>query len=616
MIMPIYLGNFEYPGSDKPTPGERVEDWLKEQDTAQSWIKFLPQNQSDTDQLADKLREIFGRMDIAAGEELRAGRITNRLSGGGLFQFTSYELEMKQIENLLEQYENDKYATSNPQDILAWERLKKSPEPLRYRSAQNSLKSITEIPGFRFKGIDPNNMSPDEEKYVEHKLKGLELWFSQWKHNPRSGMGGYLAKKLLGGAEQLGPHIDESPLEPNPEAARVIAEMSARAGDETSNDVMWEEFGVSEEWTSESFVHDYKKAARKAIVTAKNELGFDIASFAKENKALDKAERIERAARKKHLVEYVALRRKKLVLLEQGREGLINDIQYGRENGIINDQLAILDNQDKERSFQTENLRSHLRVKVEAARQALHTGLTQANAETAANPETVAAVLGRLDQPMWRDLSDDKPEQTRQGKVTRKAQKDFDKLMAYRERARQGQPQVQFANAEDIKLTIGRVLGWLHRDLLEGPEGVMLKELNWEAEFSFRARADAASNSVVLDQNQFGAVAAHEFGHHLEFRNRRVEARILDFYNERTEGIEPKRIKSYETWELFKQPRSKAKRFFTDYASKYYEKKGKQGNTELLSLGLEALENEDKFRALLRHDPEHLAIVLATIRGY
>jgi hypothetical protein len=33
-------------------------------------------------------------------------------------------------------------------------------------------------------------------------------------------------------------------------------------------------------------------------------------------------------------------------------------------------------------------------------------------------------------------------------------------------------------------------------------------------------------------------------------------------------------------------------------------------------MGLEALEHRGKFRAILRHDPEHLAIILATIRGY
>jgi len=621
MAVLAYMGNFPYPGSEFQTPGEQVEDWLRVSEQIQNWKKFQPKDQAGIDELSSKVRELLEHLDVAAGPELREGRLKNL--SGGTTEFESFELRIKQMEILLDQYENDKYATSNPQDILAWEKLKRSPEYLQ-KAAINTLHSVTEIPGFKFKGIDPNNMSPGDQQYVDSKLRSLELWFSQWKQNPKSGMGGYLAEKLLGGAEQLGPHIDESPLEPNPEAARIIAEISARAGEENSNDLLWEKFGLSEEWTPTSFQHDYKKAAKKAIKAAKKELGFDIAAFAKENRALDKLERAAKALDKKHKPEYVALMKKRLALQMQHKQGLINDIEYNREKEILKDHLAIQANDARQREIELEQHRSNLRVKVEAARQSLHQSLTQANAETAAQPETVAAVLGRLDQPMWRDMSTDSPATNNEGDITPQAQQDFDRLQAARQEHRRGgggpaglRERPLLVHVKEIKGTVSRVLGWLHRDLLEGPEGVMLKEVNWEAEFLFRARANEEANSIILDRDTNGAVAVHEFGHHLEFRNKRVKARILDLYNERTEGIKAEWIEGYEPHERFKQPKTKGKRFFKDYASKFYPNiKGEQGDTELLSLGLEALENEDEFRQLLRNDPEHLAIILATIRGY
>ena len=84
-----------------------------------------------------------------------------------------------------------------------------------------------------------------------------------------------------------------------------------------------------------------------------------------------------------------------------------------------------------------------------------------------------------------------------------------------------------------------------------------------------------------------------------------------------TLSIEEKNIRGYEDWEKFKQPRTKAKHFFNEYAAKAYTGlSGEAESKEILSLGLEALENAHKFREIMKKDPEHLAIILATIRGF
>jgi len=615
MAMIAYTGNFEYPGSNKPTPGERAEDWLRENEMIQNWLKFMPKDQAGTDQLANRLRKVMGRLDVAVGTELREGRIPSM--GGAMFEFKSYELEMKQIENLLDTYENDKYATSDPQDILAWEKLKKATELDRMGTPISTMQSVTEIPGFRFKGIDPANMKPSEEKFVKSKLREMDVWLAMWQRNPASGHGGYLAKKLLGGAEQMGPYIDESPLEPNPEAARIISEISARAGAESASDLMWEEFGISEEWTPSSFLHDYSKAAKKAIVMAKQTLGLDIADISQDWKFEEKLRAQAKQLDRRHLNEHRELARKRLQLQQDHISGLIKDIPYKREVGIIEDRLSIQRNEAMALEEQIQAVSEAVNSKIDEARAVLHERLTTANVETRAQDETIAGTLVRLDTPMWRDMGKDTPARNKKGAITRKAQRDFDNLQDRRNEVRARTAQVEFIQVAEIKATLGRVLGWLHRDLLEGPEGIMLREMNWEAEISFRARANERGNSIVLDAHESPAIAAHEFGHHLEFRNRRVRGRILDFYNDRTEGIEEKNIRGYEDWEKFKQPRTKAKQFFNEYAAKSYKGLGGEAeSTEILSLGLEALENAHKFREIVKKDPEHLAIILATIRGF
>jgi hypothetical protein len=256
---------------------------------------------------------------------------------------------------------------------------------------------------------------------------------------------------------------------------------------------------------------------------------------------------------------------------------------------------------------------SAFKEKTEKARQDLKLNLAMANQQTLAEPYIRESISSTIDRPSWRIRDKDKPEVTAKGNVTRKAQIAFDELMHSRDRARARNPNAEFTNAASLKASLDGVLGYLHKDLIEGAG--ILSSLSWENEEMFRAHADELHNAIRLDTDATGEVAVHEFGHHIEFNNPDVKNRFIDFFNWKTEGVKAKRLPRYEKWELFKIPKGK-KAFYRDYAGSFYESGGRHSATELLSLGLQALESRSEFMRLLKGDPEHLAIVLATIRGY
>ncbi len=599
MCMVALIGNRGYPGSTKEYPGERAGEWADASDRLKSWREFKPKSQEDVDLLADKVREELVKLDVAIGEELRAGHIQTQGVSNGLVQdFPSYAPALGKIESLLDRYESEKYVVENPQDIQAWDRFRRDPV---------TMKSVTEIPGFQLKGLsDPSNLTPKQEQ----DLHEAEALFASWRDNPGGSLhGAGLAKLFMG--EGSGPGTE---LEPNYEAARIIADRSAKHGSEMANDFMWNEFGESEEWTPTSFVHDYRKAAQKAIKAAKTELGFDIPDFISDHKAMAKLERALNKSRKKYQDDARVVGQKINSLRHQRDSGLIDmDTYQDAYQGLIAEENATSAPFDAARQARNFALRD-LKEKTEKTRQDLRLNLAMANQQSLAPQEYRDAISVGLDNRRgWRSRDKDKPAVNKAGNVTRKAQIAFDELMHARDQERTRNPMGEFTNADTIKPAIEGVLGYLHRDLIEGTG--MLQSISWEAEAMFRAHADDLNNAIRLDVNGSAQVAVHEFGHHIEFRNPRVKNRFLDLYNERTEGIKPKKLARYEPHERFKIPKGK-NAFFREYAGAVYESGGSQNVTELLSLGLEALESRKSFFELLKGDPEHLAIVLATIRGY
>jgi hypothetical protein len=410
-------------------------------------------------------------------------------------------------------------------------------------------------------------------------------------------------------------------LEPNYEAAKIIATRTAKAGGELGNDFLWREFGISEEWTPTSFVHDYTKAAQKATKMAKDELGLDLPDFIKDKKALAKLERALKKADKEldkwtkeyaRSMVYQRRLRDKYDISDEGFDEAQQTYAEAFQKLVAYDGLQHARHNEAYKPVSA--AREGLGQKVELARQGLHISLALANQRTVAPQEYRDSISSGLDnRRFWRDRSGDTPDRTPQGNVTRKAQKEFDDLMHARDMARSQNPQAEYANAAPIKAAINGVLGYVHRDLIEGTG--MLQTLGWEGEALYRGNANERDNTISLDTNTSAQVAVHEFGHHLEFRNPNQMARLVQFYEDRTEGVKPKRLKRHEKWEFFKIPKGK-KAFYRDYCGHVYEQDGKQKHTELLSLGLDALESKKEFYDLLTGDPEHLALVLATIRGY
>jgi hypothetical protein len=529
--------------------------------------------------MADAIRKMHSKVDIAVGDEFSIGK------------FQAMKTGMKGTEKLIDMYEEDKFFTVQPQDIQAWDRLTRNPE---------KMTSITEVPGFQIR--------TDGAHGVEQDMREAEALFANWQQEPGGLVASQLANLFMG--DKLGPGVS---LEPNYEVAKIMAERSAKYGSEESNDMLWKEFGMSEEWTPTSFVHDYRKAAQKATKMAKAELGLDIADFIKDNKSMAKLERAFKKAQKvrnANREEYY----KTLRSLRQRRDsGQIDMDTYHNDFNTLDewDQKTDVDfGQARDaRNFALRDLEE----KTEKARQDLRLNLAMANQQTLAEPYIRESISSTIDRPSWRSRDNDKPELTKSGKVTRKAKIAFDELMHARDVARKRNPNAAFTNAESLKESLDGVLGYLHKDLIEGAG--ILSSLSWENEDSFRAHADELHNAIRLDTNSTGEVAVHEFGHHIEFNNPNVKSRFLDFFNWKTEGVKAKRLARYEKWELFKVPTGK-RAFYREYAGSFYMAGGRQSATELLSLGLQALESRSEFKKLMKGDPEHLAIVLATIRGY
>jgi hypothetical protein len=591
------------------------EEWQSARNELLNWIDYKPQTIEDVNELADALRTATRDIDVTAGEEMRFGRIRHQLLSpeqkaqpdvGWMGVDTTGSLE--RAESALDRYESAKYDSDDPQDIQAWDRFRRDPK---------MMKSVTEIPGFRLKGVDPSvtEMTPKEEQ----DLHEAEALFASWRDHP-GGMGGMhgvgLAKLFLG--ESGGPGAE---LEPNYEAARVLAESSAKAGGSFANNLMWKEFGVSEEWTPTSFVHDYTKAAQKATRMAKAELGLDLADFTKDNKALAKMGRAKNKAEKAldkwnkeyaRSMVYQRRLRDKYDISDEGFDEAQKTYAEAFQKLVAYDELQH-ENYDKVAKPVTAARKAH-EEKVELTRQGLHTSLAAANQQTVAPPEYRESISSGLDnRRFWRDRSKDQPERTPRGNISRKAQKEFDDMMHARDIARTKNPQAKLGNAEPIKAAINGVLGYVHRDLIEGTG--LFQTLGWEVDALYRGNANERDNMIRLDEYASVRVAVHEFGHFLAFRNPNVNSRFVDFYEYKTEGVKPRRLPRHEKWEWFKIPRGK-KAFFDDYAGHMYEIGGKQKDTELMSLGVDALEDKKQFYKLLTKDPEHLALVLASIRGY
>jgi hypothetical protein len=120
-------------------------------------------------------------------------------------------------------------------------------------------------------------------------------------------------------------------------------------------------------------------------------------------------------------------------------------------------------------------------------------------------------------------------------------------------------------------------------------------------------------------------IAIHEFSHHMEFNSTDTANRFADFYRRRTEGqpiikkgdIDPRTGDPYRELEHFDDDEEFIPdHFFTTYCGKLNNGQLRVGHTELVSMGVQALYNKDLWGEMVRDDPEHMALIIATLRGY
>jgi hypothetical protein len=151
------------------------------------------------------------------------------------------------------------------------------------------------------------------------------------------------------------------------------------------------------------------------------------------------------------------------------------------------------------------------------------------------------------------------------------------------------------------------------------------RTISWsvaKAEDEFRAFASKADNAVHLDPSTARKeVIAHEFGHHIEFRNPEVKDRIQEWFDGR---ILDAKVKGESISQIYEprpghEPEMGWKDGFWDhYIGRDYgvDALGKTHWTEVMSMGLQALKYPPFFREAMYVDPEHMELMWSILRGY
>jgi hypothetical protein len=202
----------------------------------------------------------------------------------------------------------------------------------------------------------------------------------------------------------------------------------------------------------------------------------------------------------------------------------------------------------------------------------------------------------------------------------------------------------RYPNAAKIQESLQDLFSIAHRDVVGGPGMV---GLTWQSEVMVRAYASSTEGSICLSigadlkkvpkhemwditrkysegsASDRDDIAIHEFAHHMEFSNPDVARRFSVFYKSRTEGqpivrngdIDPNTGQPYpDLGHYDKSEEFIPDHFFSIYCGKSYG--DREGHGELVSMGVQALYNRHQWGAMVRDDPEHMALIIATLRGY
>jgi hypothetical protein len=297
------------------------------------------------------------------------------------------------------------------------------------------------------------------------------------------------------------------------------------------------------------------------------------------------------------------------LLYKQQESGEITPQEYASKYRELAENIEHLEDTAIQQKRTLTKLLNDQNRQIEGTRNALKAGLVQANLQSQAPRETLDRIRGRLHEPQWAQLDPTDEIYKARSKAGGPTGR---KLLKMRQEVRANP--AGYARAQEYDAHLGEMLNILHENLLTGSEAGKLTEVTWESEVLKRAEADSFRNRITLSIGETSDSMVHEFGHHLEYRNPKVRRRLQAFYEMRTRGKKAKGRRSYRKDEKFKDDK-----FFDGYCDKTYEGEGYRGDTtptELLSMGLQALYNEHYFARMVKTDPQHLALILATIRGF
>lgn len=139
-----------------------------------------------------------------------------------------------------------------------------------------------------------------------------------------------------------------------------------------------------------------------------------------------------------------------------------------------------------------------------------------------------------------------------------------------------------------------------------------LAKIRFRAKFS-RASANAEANEISFSSLRSRASSlAHEFGHHIEFRNPGLRERVTAWRNARLKASDPTfdeapwRDRARRGIEEYPKDR-----FFEDYVGRVYDHR----DTEVVSMGVEGFLDADLMRNLGK-DFDHFALIWSILRGY
>jgi hypothetical protein len=167
------------------------------------------------------------------------------------------------------------------------------------------------------------------------------------------------------------------------------------------------------------------------------------------------------------------------------------------------------------------------------------------------------------------------------------------------------------AKSKDIRNALRELMEMTDNSVVSGPEGFRLSQIQWRVanrNHSARAFANEGYNAILLDKSDSVGVAMHEFGHHLEFRSDRIRKRALEFFKKRTVSDKPVQYAPGE--------HVLPDKFYDQYVGKLYVRFGVQQNTEVVSMGIQAIFEPRYWSRMANRDGEHMALIWSMLRGY